>query len=301
MMSGSILLRQSREFCFRVAKRSGSSFVPCFRLLPREKREAMAVLYAFLRHTDDIGDSDAPVEQRREELDAWEESLRQSLENRHEASLREESAELLLPALVDALRRFGVPPETLYAVVEGVRMDLEPREYRTFDELAEYCRRVASAVGIACIHIWGVRNLPEATRAADRCGIAFQLTNILRDLREDADRGRVYLPSEDLAACGSSAERLREGPRHPAFPDVVRFEADRARGFYAEGIALADYLDRDGRRVFGMMTELYYRLLLEIERNGEMLFSRRLRLGTWTRTRIALRWVLFPSWPIRLT
>ncbi len=254
----------------------------------------MAVLYAFMRHTDDIGDSGAPAERKREELDAWEESLRSAMESPGGFRPSVDSPQLLLPAVGEVVHRFEIPPEALTAVLEGVRMDLQPREYRTFEELAEYCRKVASAVGIACIHIWGVRDPSGARPAADACGIAFQLTNILRDLREDAARGRVYLPTEDLAACGSSAERLQKGPSDPAFGAVIHLEVDRAKKLYAEGACLEDFLDRDGRRVFGMMTEVYYRLLLRIERNWRDLFSRRIRLGRACRTWIALRWLFFP-------
>ena len=313
-MSTPTQLQQSRDFCHRIAERAGSSFVPAFRLLPEDKREAMIHLYAFMRHTDDIGDSDAPVERKREELDAWEEALRGALDGTENSDVVDDLAEhgsrpadgtyradgAYMPALAETVQRFGIPPSSLFAVIDGVRMDLEPREYRTFDELAEYCRRVASAVGIACIHIWGVRDPEEAAAAADKCGLAFQLTNILRDIREDAARGRVYLPTEDLAECGSSPELLRRGPAEASFEEVIRFEVARAKALYREGAALGEYLDRDGRRVFGMMTEVYYRLLLRIESDWRSLFARRIRLSRPRKTWIAMKWFLFPPGRIRL-
>ncbi len=201
-------IEASRAFCRQTARRAGSNFHASFFLLSRPKREAMEALYAFMRHTDDLGDSPAPVDARRAALARWRAQVQAALGGAAEpiaASVPSPPAEdpfvALLPALIDAVRRFSIPPVHLLAVLDGVAMDLDGRRYETFDELADYCRHVASAVGLACIHIWGFRG-EEALEPARKCGVAFQLTNILRDLKEDTARGRLYLPAEDLRQCG---------------------------------------------------------------------------------------------------
>jgi phytoene synthase len=199
----------------------------------------------------------------------------------------------LLPALVDTVKRFAVPVEHLLAVIDGVEMDLDPRRYETFDDLVTYCQRVASAVGLACIHIWGF-NGDGAFEPARKCGIALQLTNILRDLREDVEEGRVYLPTEDLHRCGYSAEDLAARRVDDRFLHLMTFQIDRARGFYREGAELFDWLQPGGRRALGMMLTVYYRLLEEIERRPGDVFRRRIRLSQPKKLGIAARWLLLP-------
>ena len=162
--------------------------------------------------------------------------------------------------MVQTVREFQIPPESLLAVLDGVEMDLEPRVYATFDELAVYCERVASAVGLACIHIWGFSgdNVLGPSRSA---GLALQLTNILRDLSEDARRGRVYVPLEDIIACGYSAEELRDGVVNRPFLRLMEMEIDRAEQFYREAAELPRWLHKDGHRIFGLMMETYHALL----------------------------------------
>jgi phytoene synthase len=178
-------------------------------------------------------------------------------------------------------------------VIEGVEMDLDGREYHTFAELAEYCDRVASAVGLACIHVWGFRGA-GAFPAAQSCGRAFQLTNILRDLREDAARGRVYLPQEELDRFGYSPEDLVRGVAGERFDRLMAFQIERARLLYREGSVLIDWLERPGRRIFGMMTDTYWRLLEAIARQPRRVLSGRVRLSGWEKLRIAARWSLLP-------
>jgi phytoene synthase len=199
----------------------------------------------------------------------------------------------LLPALADVVRRFQIPHEHLLAVIDGVEMDLTPRRYETFDELERYCEHVASAVGLACIHIWGFRG-PEAFEPARQAGVALQLTNILRDLREDATAGRVYLPLADLRRCGCSEQELSAGTVNDAFLDLMRFEIERAKQFYRAAAGLWDWLEPDGRRIFGLMTATYRQLLAQIERRPADVLRRRVRLGHVTRLRLFARWLLFP-------
>ena len=178
-------------------------------------------------------------------------------------------------------------------MLDGVEMDLDDRRYETFDELAEYCHRVASAVGLACIHIWGFRS-EQAFEPARQCGLAFQLTNILRDVKEDAARGRMYLPLSELRQCGYSPEDLRRGSADERFDRVMALQIDRARRLYREGAQLFDLLEPDGRRVFGMMTATYHALLERIARRPREILVRRVCLSGWRKLRIAARWMLLP-------
>jgi phytoene synthase len=196
--------------------------------------------------------------------------------------------------LADVCRRFCIPAEHFLAVIEGVEMDLEGRCYRTFDELTEYCDRVASAVGLVCIHVWGFRG-EGALGPTRRCGLAFQLTNILRDLKEDAARGRIYLPLEDLNRCGYSPDDLARGVADERFERLMAIQIDRARGLYREGAELFDWLEPPGRRIFGMMVATYYRLLETIARQPRRVLEGRVRLSPLERLRIAARWMLLPA------
>jgi phytoene synthase len=276
-------LQASYKHCRAIARRSASSFYYSFLLLPKPKRMAMCALYAFLRRTDDLGDSSASAGERRAALEAWRGSLARSLEGEYD--------DPLLPALSDTIRRFGVPLSHLEAVIDGVEMDLEPREYATFEQLEQYCHRVASAVGLACLKIWGCTG-QQVDEPARRCGVAFQLTNILRDLKEDAARSRIYLPREDFDRFGYTPDDLRAGVRDDRFRRLMRFEIDRAETFYAEGAELEHCLSPEGRRIFGSMVAVYRALLDEIKRLDGDVLTTRVQLSSWQKMRIATRWFL---------
>jgi phytoene synthase len=262
----------------------------------------MDAIYAFMRHTDDLGDSGGPIAERREAVARWRHAVIEALSGDEAAAPSTQysilstqySAPALLPALADVCRRFCIPAEHFLAVIEGVEMDLEGRCYRTFDELTEYCDRVASAVGLVCIHVWGFRG-EGALGPTRRCGLAFQLTNILRDLKEDAARGRIYLPLEDLNRCGYSPDDLARGVADERFERLMAIQIDRARGLYREGAELFDWLEPPGRRIFGMMVATYYRLLETIARQPRRVLEGRVRLSPLERLRIAARWMLLPA------
>ena len=303
-------LEASYASCRRLARQARSSFYPSFVLLRGPRRRAMEALYAFMRHTDDLGDCPRPADQRRQALAQWRSTLEAALAEtsccadfrslRDFGSLGAKcdstggAGSDLLPALVDTVRRFRVPEEHLFAVIEGVGMDVAGRRYRTFAELAEYCHCVASAVGLACIHIWGFRG-PGALEPARSCGLAFQLTNILRDLKQDAALGRVYLPQEDLDRCGYSAEDLGRGVADERFDRLMAIEIRRAQEFYRRGAGLFDWLEPPGRRIFGMMLATYSRLLEAIARRPQNVLVGRVHLSRWQKLRIAARWTLLPA------
>jgi phytoene synthase len=272
--------------CQRVARRSGSSFYYCFLLLPKQQRLAMCALYAFMRHTDDLGDSLRCVEERRGALRAWRHSMLDAIDGRA-------ADDPLLPALADTVRRYDIPLAHLTAAIDGVEMDLDTNRYETFGDLEEYCQRVAAAVGLACLRIWGC-NRTEAIGPARRCGVAFQMTNILRDLKEDAARGRVYLPQEDLRRFGYTSDELLGGVCDDRFRRLMHFEIERTERLYVEGQQLERWLPPERLRVFGSMLAMYRTLLAEIKRLEGDVLHYRARVGGWQKVRIAARWLLRP-------
>ena len=282
-MAGAVVnapLDESYRTCEAIARREAGNFYPAFRLLPTDQRLAMCALYTFMRIADDLSDEPAPVETKRAQLAAWRAGLRDALQGKYSHPSH--------AALHHTMETYRIPVEYLEAVIDGVEMDLEPVAYRTFEELRLYCYRVASAVGLACIHIWGFRG-DQAKEYAENAGLAFQLTNILRDLGEDAARGRVYLPQEDLARFGYDPARLARGERDAAFRELMRFEVARAREFYDRAWPLVPLLAPNGRAVFLLMARTYRGLLAEIERRDYDVFSLRVRLSRWRKLLLALR------------
>jgi phytoene synthase len=279
-------LRRSFAWCERLTRREAGNFYFAFRLLPADQRRALCALYAFMRVADDLADAPASVEERRRLLSEWREKLADALAGgpRHPVH----------PALCDTVERHRVPVKYLEEVLDGVTMDLDTTRYATFAELYRYCYRVASAVGLACVHVWGYRE-PSALVHAEAAGIAFQLTNILRDLREDAGRGRVYLPLDELARFRYTADDLRCGVRDERFRALMRFQTDRARQFYRRGAALAPLLPPAGRAVFLVMSRTYQGLLDAIERRDFDVFGARVRLG-----RLHKLWLAASALPARL-
>jgi phytoene synthase len=242
----------------------------------------MCVLYAFMRQTDDLADDPGTsVDERRSRLEAWRMQLDTALNGGPPRGM-------ILPALVHVVARRRVPDEYLREVIAGVESDLAPRQFETFDDLSRYCYQVAGAVGLCCIHIWGFDD-ERARDCAIDCGLALQLTNILRDLGEDARLGRIYLPSCDLRQFGYAETDLRSHVRNDAFRSLMQFEIARARAFYERGAQLHEYLLRPGRRILSAMLRIYGGLLDEIERRDYDVFSRRIRLSTTRKLAITLR------------
>ena len=299
------VIEASYGWCRRMARRSGSNFYLSFLRLPRAKRQAMDALYAFMRHTDDLADDPQPLELRHEALLQWRAALKRALkgefdlpdhgQNPHKRGELpgNPSGRDLLPALADVVRRFTVPVEHLSAVIDGVEMDLSQRRYETFDRLQGYCEHVASAVGLACIHVWGFHGR-QALEPARKCGIALQLTNILRDLKEDAQQDRVYLPLGELRQFGYSVDELKRGVANERFGRLMEFQIDRAERFYREGAELIEWLEAAPRRTFGMMMATYRALLEKIKHRPGDVLQRRIRLSRPKKLLIAARWTLLP-------
>ncbi|MSR57124.1 MAG: squalene/phytoene synthase family protein [Planctomycetaceae bacterium] len=264
-------LAESSEYCRILAKRTARNFYYSFLTLPRDRFRAMCALYAFMRVTDDLGDDEIPGVDRAAALARWRSELLFAWNSGH-------CEHPVLPAVINTLRKYQVPLSYLLDVIAGVEMDLGSVAIGTFDELSRYCYHVAGAVGLACIHLWGFHD-QRALPAAVDCGTAFQLTNILRDLREDAVQGRIYLPREDLAQFGLTAQNLIDGDRDERFRQMMQFEVARTREFYGRAHGLFEYLDPPGRPILDTMLQIYGGVLDEIERRQYDVFTRRVELS----------------------
>jgi phytoene synthase len=286
-----ISLTESYTACERIARTQAANFYPAFRVLPKPQRQAMCALYAFLRITDDLVDLEsdldatgidkakAPTTGPKEALRDWHQRL--------DAALLGDYSHDIHPALADTVSTFSIPRQYLDDVFTGVELDLEPIAFDTFEQLYRYCYCVASAVGLACIHIWGFEG-QVAIVHAESAGIAFQLTNILRDLKEDAARNHIYLPGQEMAKFGYSPAELRRGERTASFYELMRFQVDRARDYYRKSEALKAHLSRPGRAVFQVLMRTYSSLLSQIEARRYDVFSSRISLSRWKRVRVAL-------------
>src|SRR5436309_9881678 len=235
----------------------------------------MSAIYAFMRYCDDLSDEPGA---NRAAMDRWRAETEEALAGRF-------GPHPVWPAFHHTVRRFGIPHDYFRQMIEGISSDLEPRCFQTFDELYRYCYQVASVVGLTIIHIFGF-DTRSALPLAEKCGVAFQLTNILRDIREDAGLGRIYIPAEDLRRFGVTEEDLRDGNRSEAFLQLMRFEAARARRYYNESAPLLDLIHPRSRSSLWALIAIYSRLLERIEGKNYDVFSQRVRLSlvekSWT-------------------
>ena len=274
-------LENSYRYCREVARKRARNFYYSFIVLPRRKRDAMCAVYAFMRYCDDIADDPDLKLNRSEMLERWRASLDQAAEGDYSGSP-------ILPAFHDAVKQFGIPMDYFRQLIDGAMMDLSIDRYSTFDELYDYCYKVASVVGLVCIHIFGYDS-PEAKTYAEYCGIAFQLTNILRDLKEDAASGRVYIPEEDLRAFQYSAAELMSGVRDERFHRLMRFEVARARGYYNAALPLVSMVHGSGRPGLCAMIEIYFSILEAIEQRHYDVFQQSISVPKRRKVAIAAR------------
>jgi len=258
------------RYCERLTRKSRSNFYYAFLFLSRDKREAIYAVYALCRSVDDVADGNASVGEKQRQLDEWRRELDRCYEGRpsHPITLK----------LAQSLQRFHIPKEHFEELIAGVEMDLTHHRYRTFRELYEYCYRVAGVVGLICIEIFGYRN-PKVKDYAINLGVALQLTNIMRDLRVDAARGRIYLPLEDLAHFGYGEEELLQGTYTPAFLELMRFTGARARQYFQNARELLTVEDRPSLLAAEIMGAIYYKLLETIEASGYQVFDRTITLS----------------------
>ncbi|WP_035350375.1 phytoene/squalene synthase family protein [Edaphobacter aggregans] len=287
--------------CREIAKREAKNFYYAFRVLPEHKSNAMCAIYAFMRRADDIADDESmSVEQRRAVMTEWTEAWRAS---RRGAA----TDDPVFIALNDTQRRFEIPDTLLEELVQGTTMDLEPRPvnageiqtFATFDDLYRYCYLVASVVGLVCIRVFGYSD-PRAEKLAEETGVAFQLTNILRDVKEDAERGRIYLPLDLLQQFHVPLERVRElafnAPMDRNERDLLNEIGQRAERYYRSADELLPLIDADSRGALWVLVTIYRGLLQRIERSRYEVFRERISVPTPEKL-----WILAQGAAISLT
>jgi len=273
--------------CHQIARAARSNFYYAFYLLPKPKRDGLAALYAFMRLVDDVADEGADLSAKQRGLAKWRAALDEAVTGTEHStdgnaalasqSWPQEAAEVL-PALVDTMRRFHMPARYLHDLISGAEMDLTVNTYPTFDRLKEYCYRVAGTVGLTCTHVFGFSD-PRALDLAEKLGLAFQLTNIIRDVYEDAALGRVYIPDEDLIRYNVSRQDFSNNEGTLGVRELLRFEADRAWQMYQEGAELLDLIDANSRGTLWLLVHTYNALLARIESRDFAVFGERVRLS----------------------
>ena len=279
--AGSDDLRAAETLCHRLVRRAATNFYWGFITLPREQRVAIYALYAFSREVDDEADGAGPS-RLAERLERHRERVRRCV--------RGEYADPVMQVLAHAVRRFAIPESELQALIDGVEMDSYRTRYQTWEELREYCHLVASVVGRMCVRIFGFRD-PVVFERADELGLAMQLTNCLRDVREDAQMGRIYLPQDDLARFGVGEHEIMSGRPGRGWPLLVRFEAERARALFASGLRVAAYVPRRPAVCVRTMAGIYEGILARIQGDPELPFRQRASLSSTQKLRVA-----FQSW-----
>jgi phytoene synthase len=286
--------------CRHITRAAAKNFYYAFLVLPRAKRQALCAVYAFMRRCDDIADDDSLSQyDRRQKLNAW-------LDAFHRTQSGHPTDEPVLLALTDAQRRYNIRVGLLDQLAYGTAMDVEggpnadeqrtgeppvPHafsvHYRTFDDLYQYCYRVASVVGLVCIHVFGYRD-PAAEPLAERLGLAFQLTNIIRDVKEDASMGRVYLPDEDLDKFGISLSALESVSNPAVFRPLLAMEADRAREYYKAGAELIPLVEEDSQPALWVLMTIYQRLLEKIAQREYDVFSGNEKVSLTVREKLGI-------------
>jgi phytoene synthase len=256
----------------RITRRRARNFAYGIMMLPRPKRHALAAIYAFGREVDDVADGDLDPGEKGRRLEA----LREAIEG-------PPGEDAMLVALADARNRYPISRKALHDLIDGGLQDLAQTRYASFDELLVYCKRVAGAVGIACVAVYGA----DEPERAETLGVALQLINILRDVREDWELGRVYLPQDELSSFGLTEAEIAVGEPTSAWRAFCAFEAARARAYLAEGLTLLDYLDRRSAACVSTFAGLYQATLDRIEAGGYDVFASRPHLSALTKLRIA--------------
>ena len=279
----SVSQEESYRHCQQIARRTGKNFYYSFLMMPRAKRQAMCAIYAFMRRSDDIADSTANPAVASEGLRQWRATV--------DAALRgETSSEPTLPALVDTVKRYGIEPRYFHELLDGTEMDQRVTRYESFEDVYRYCYHVASVVGLIVLPVFGYQD-QAALVPAEACGIAFQLTNILRDVKEDAGLGRIYLPREDLKRFGVEVADIMGSRTTPQFIELMKFEAARAREYYAKAVPLLDMIEPDSRGTLAVMIGIYGGILDKIEKQNYAVFDGKIRLSTAEKL-----WIVAKNW-----
>jgi phytoene synthase len=277
-----VTAQEAYEHCERLTREAAANFYYGIRLLRGEQRRATCAVYAFARRIDDIGDGEFDPLEKLQLLDGASRALRE---------LSTASDDPVIVALADAHARFSLPIDALEDLIAGVRMDVEETSYERFEDLLGYCRRVAGSIGVLCLAIFGARDQPRALSLADDLGVAMQLTNILRDLSEDAANGRVYIPREDLQRYKLSCDGRFEGGEGQ-MDALVRFQVRRADEWFERGLELVPLLDKRSGACVLAMANIYRRVLTRIEADPARARQTRVSLPIWEKGWVATRSLL---------
>lgn len=289
-----LTLSDSYAYCQKLAKQTARNFYYSFLGLKKEQFQAMCVLYAYMRTVDDLGDqSHCEIDERENSLKQWRFELQHYLNHKQNPPGRIYNP--CFPALLDIIQRYEIPSEYFFDVISGVESDLQPTVFQTFADLTQYCYRVAGVVGLCCIHIWGFHD-DRAFDAGIECGLAFQMTNILRDLTEDVEMGRVYVPQEDLDRFDYSRADIHSQVNDARFRNLMQFEVQRTREFYQNSEQLFDYISPAGKGILKAMYRLYSGILNEIERADYDVYSFRAELPKWRKLLIAGEAIVSSRW-----
>ena len=278
-----VTLEGSYRYCRDIARKRAKNFYYSFLLLEKPQRDAMCAIYAFMRYCDDLSDDPANSDRVKlsQTIALWRVELDRALAGKP-------GDNPLWPAFSDSVRRYAIPHRFFHEMIDGIMSDLQPQTIQTWEELYRYCYQVASVVGLTIIHVFGFRSI-RALLLAEKCGIAFQLTNILRDIREDAAIGRVYLPAEDLDRFGVTVEQLRSGTEDENFRRLMGFEGSRARSYYDESARLESMIEPKSRRSLWALRHIYLTLLGRLERSNYSVLSRRINVPTSSKLLLLLR------------
>jgi 15-cis-phytoene synthase len=271
-------LEASYAYCRRIAKSRAKNFYYSFVLLSKDQKNAMCAVYAYMRYCDDLSDEAGATAAA---IEQWRDALTEALAGRP-------NDHAMWPAFLDSVQRYKIPHRYFYEMIDGVLSDITPRKMATFDELYQYCYKVASVVGLTTIHIFGFDS-PKALELAEKCGIAFQLTNILRDVREDSELGRQYLPTEDLSRFHVD---LAKPAATPDFVRLMEFEANRARKYYEESAPLLQLVHAKSRSSLWALITIYSNLLERIRKSNYDVLSRRISLSSLEKSWIVMRAIL---------
>ena len=263
-----------------ISKKSKSSFYYAFNLLPNEKRDAMNTVYAFCRQTDDIIDEgNESDELKYEKLHRWRVEFEKAFSGNSEY--------LLLNKLANTISKFNIPLDPFFELIKGMEMDLQRNQYLTFDDLVLYCYRVASTVGLMCIEIFGYKNKSAKDFAID-LGIALQLTNILRDIKKDAKKGRVYLPQEDLKKFYYSESEIYSNEYNRNFINLMEYEVQRAKSYFEKATKELDLDDKPSMFAARAMQHIYYKLLKKITDAKYDVYNNNIRVSNFEKIGISL-------------
>ena len=276
-------LQNSYEICTQITRSQAKNFYYAFITLPTHKRMAIYAVYAFCRYCDDLSD-DKEIKNRSEQFVSLRKELKQSIDGKL-------TNNPIMPALIDTINKFEIPDSYFYELIDGVEMDLAKSRFITFEELKEYCYKVASIVGLISINIFGYKDA-KANQYAIDLGIAMQLTNIMRDLQEDSERDRIYIPQDEMAQFGYKETDMLNGQINNNFRQLMQFQVERARSYFDSGINLLDFLQDDAIGCTAILHKLYSRILDRIEKKEYDVFSNRVSLTGFEKIMIMSRFFL---------